>query len=51
MMVVRTKEDKEKLGKAMMLGNERFINTSSATVMFLADLRILLNESFMTRAP
>ncbi|KAK8795758.1 hypothetical protein WA158_000414 [Blastocystis sp. Blastoise] len=36
-LVVRSKEDKEKLAETMLLGNERFVKTAAATVLFLYD--------------
>ncbi|KAK8797093.1 hypothetical protein WA158_004303 [Blastocystis sp. Blastoise] len=38
-LVIRSKEDKERLGKTMSLNNPDFVNSSSATVLFLADCK------------
>lgn len=37
-IVVHTPEDKKKLGKLMLLNNERFVNTASATLIVCCDL-------------
>ncbi len=37
-VVVHTPEDKKKLGKLMLLNNEHFVNSASATLVVCCDL-------------
>lgn len=40
-VVIRTPDEKKRLGKHMLLNNEKFVNTASATLIVCCDLGIL----------
>lgn len=46
-VVVRTPEEKKRLGKLMLLNNEHFVNTASATLIVCCDLRIHIENKLI----